>query len=65
MIVKCPQCGMERDREGNPFRPFCCERCKLLDLGNWMSGGYRITETEQEKWTEPGNGELTGGDVAK
>ncbi len=28
--------------EGNPFRPFCSERCKLLDLDNWLAGRYRI-----------------------
>ncbi|MDR0310180.1 MAG: DNA gyrase inhibitor YacG [Acidobacteriota bacterium] len=48
----CPQCGKECDADGNPFRPFCCERCKLLDLGNWISGGYRIPETEPEEWEE-------------
>ena len=52
MIIKCPHCGKERDTEGNPFRPFCSERCKLLDLGNWMSGDYRIAEMEKEEWKE-------------
>jgi endogenous inhibitor of DNA gyrase (YacG/DUF329 family) len=22
--------------------PFCCERCKLLDLGRWLDGDYRV-----------------------
>lgn len=39
---KCPQCGKETVWEGNPFRPFCSERCKLIDLGSWASGEYRI-----------------------
>jgi hypothetical protein len=26
----------------SPFRPFCSERCKLLDLGAWASESYRI-----------------------
>jgi endogenous inhibitor of DNA gyrase (YacG/DUF329 family) len=42
MIVRCPRCGKETDNTGNPFRPFCSERCKLVDLGNWISGLYRI-----------------------
>jgi len=42
MIVNCPKCGNESETEGNPFRPFCCERCKLIDLDNWMSENYRI-----------------------
>lgn len=52
MLIKCPQCGKERDTEENPFRPFCCERCKLLDLGRWISGDYRIPDVEQEELKE-------------
>jgi endogenous inhibitor of DNA gyrase (YacG/DUF329 family) len=26
--------------EGNPFRPFCSERCKLIDLDNWLEERY-------------------------
>ena len=36
----CVQC---RSRPVDPaWRPFCSERCKLLDLGNWMDGRYRV-----------------------
>ena len=42
MIVKCPRCGKNTAYEGNSFRPFCSERCKLMDLGNWVSGVYRV-----------------------
>lgn len=42
MIVKCPMCKKETPWEGNPFRPFCSERCKLLDLGAWAKEEYRI-----------------------
>jgi len=42
MIAKCPYCGKETNIEGNPFRPFCSERCKLIDLGRWFSGTYSI-----------------------
>jgi uncharacterized protein len=44
MIVKCPKCGKEANMAGNPNRPFCSKRCKLLDLGNWLSGSYGIPE---------------------
>jgi uncharacterized protein len=44
MIVKCPKCGKKADTEGNRYRPFCSERCKMLDLGNWLSGSYGIPE---------------------
>jgi endogenous inhibitor of DNA gyrase (YacG/DUF329 family) len=33
---------------GNPYRPFCSERCKLVDLGNWVTGAYRIAGKEDE-----------------
>jgi len=46
MIAKCPRCGKKTDTAKNPFRPFCSERCKLVDLGNWLSGNYRIPTAE-------------------
>jgi endogenous inhibitor of DNA gyrase (YacG/DUF329 family) len=38
MQVKCPTCGKAGawDRD-NPSRPFCSERCKLIDLGAWFA----------------------------
>ena len=36
-VVKCPQCGAETEYEGNEFRPFRSERCKLLDFGAIVS----------------------------
>jgi uncharacterized protein len=46
MILKCPRCGKETDSVGNPSRPFCSEHCKMVDLGNWIMGAYRIPETD-------------------
>jgi uncharacterized protein len=40
--IKCPTCRKETQLAGNPFRPFCSERCKMIDLGTWASEGYRI-----------------------
>ena len=42
MRVKCPQCGREVEYEGNEYRPFCSERCKLLDFGAWADEGYSL-----------------------
>ena len=42
MKVKCPKCGKERVWEGNKWRPFCSERCKMLDLGSWASERFSI-----------------------
>ncbi|HXG34997.1 MAG TPA: DNA gyrase inhibitor YacG [Bryobacteraceae bacterium] len=40
--MKCPICKKEV-RFGDPFMPFCSERCKLIDLGNWASEKYVIS----------------------
>ncbi len=40
--VSCPQCRKKVAWHGNPFRPFCSERCKLIDLGKWAEGEYSI-----------------------
>ena len=42
LLVKCPACGTETQYEGNEFRPFCSERCKLLDFGAWASEEYSL-----------------------
>lgn len=42
-VVNCPRCGAPTPwSASNPHRPFCSERCKLIDLGQWASEGYRI-----------------------
>ena len=41
-MKKCPTCSKQVEWQDNPFRPFCSERCKLLDLGNWVSEEYRV-----------------------
>ena len=38
----CPRCGEPSTWEGNPFRPFCSERCKLIDLGAWANDKYKL-----------------------
>ncbi len=42
--ILCPICRKETNWEDNPFRPFCSERCRLIDLGKWASEEYRIPE---------------------
>ena len=51
MKIICPTCKKKTTREENPWRPFCSERCKLIDLGRWVSEEYRITgeKVEEEK----------------
>lgn len=43
MKVKCPTCQQEMAWSSeNKFRPFCSERCKLIDLGEWADESHRI-----------------------
>jgi endogenous inhibitor of DNA gyrase (YacG/DUF329 family) len=43
MLVKCPSCGKSLEWSGaNRWRPFCSERCKLIDLGAWISEQHSI-----------------------
>lgn len=48
-IVACPQCGREIHWDtSNRFRPFCSERCKMIDLGKWANEEYRVENREQD-----------------
>lgn len=38
----CPRCGKPSTWEANPYRPFCSERCKLIDLGAWANDEYKL-----------------------
>lgn len=43
---RSPRCPMCREpvqlRSANEFFPFCSDRCRMRDLGNWLSESYRI-----------------------
>lgn len=42
-VVSCPICGKKTPfGPENKYRPFCSERCKLIDLGQWATESYRI-----------------------
>ncbi|UCD35526.1 MAG: DNA gyrase inhibitor YacG [Nitrospiraceae bacterium] len=49
MKVKCPACRRPTEWENNPHRPFCSERCRLIDLGAWASEKYRIKGKDEEE----------------
>jgi hypothetical protein len=46
--VKCPTCGklLEGPITAQRWFPFCCEKCKLIDLGAWLDGSYVIPAVE-------------------
>lgn len=39
---QCPTCARVIAWAGNPARPFCSLRCKLIDLGRWLDGTFRV-----------------------
>jgi len=52
--VACPRCGaLSEYSEANKWRPFCSERCRLIDLGKWGSDAYRLPSSESPKGEEP------------
>ncbi len=58
--VACPTCGKSVQwTSQNACRPFCSERCKLIDLGAWATENYRVPVTESNDQPEepaPGSG---------
>jgi endogenous inhibitor of DNA gyrase (YacG/DUF329 family) len=49
MKIACPICKKKTAWKDNPWRPFCSERCKLIDLGKWASDEYRIEGSKREE----------------
>lgn len=41
-MIKCPGCKSLTAWNDNPHRPFCSERCRMIDLGNWSDESYTI-----------------------
>lgn len=41
-LVKCPSCGKQTEYTGNEHRPFCSERCKLIDFGAWADEEFAL-----------------------
>jgi endogenous inhibitor of DNA gyrase (YacG/DUF329 family) len=56
MPKPCPTCGKPAVWEENPDRPFCSERCRLVDLGRWSSEEY-VVDSDPEN-----DGGLSEGD---
>ncbi len=56
-LVKCPTCGKAVEwTPQSKWRPFCSERCKLIDLGEWATESHRIPG-EPKPPEEPEEGE--------
>ncbi len=68
--MQCPTCKKPLDdsdaqKPGSTF-PFCSDRCRLIDLGRWLSGKYQIRSTqddsEQSDWEQSHPPESDRGD---
>jgi endogenous inhibitor of DNA gyrase (YacG/DUF329 family) len=46
IAVKCPTCNLEFNYYSSDFRPFCSERCRLIDLGQWLNESYSVPVTK-------------------
>jgi endogenous inhibitor of DNA gyrase (YacG/DUF329 family) len=52
--VACPTCGKPVIwNDSSPWRPFCSERCRLIDLGDWLDEKNRISEPLDEYRDNP------------
>ena len=59
-IVPCPTCGQPVPwSPESKWRPFCSERCRLIDLGEWLEEGHRISEPA-EGYSPPEHDEERG-----
>jgi endogenous inhibitor of DNA gyrase (YacG/DUF329 family) len=51
--VACPTCGKSVEwRPENAWRPFCSERCKMIDLGEWADEKFKIPVEETDALDE-------------
>ena len=39
---RCPTCARPVSWSDNPTRPFCSVTCRLIDLGHWLDGRFRV-----------------------
>lgn len=56
LTIKCPRCSKPITwTDEFPFKPFCCERCKLIDLGAWAAEENAIPGTEMPDENDDGD----------
>jgi endogenous inhibitor of DNA gyrase (YacG/DUF329 family) len=54
-LLSCPRCGAQVAwSPENRYRPFCSERCKLIDLGDWATEKFRVPVEEDKDPQEAG-----------
>ncbi len=59
--VPCPRCGAQAAYSPeNRWRPFCSERCRVIDLGNWATEAYRVPVAPQAAADQPPDADADG-----
>ncbi|MFB2538303.1 MULTISPECIES: DNA gyrase inhibitor YacG [unclassified Acinetobacter] len=51
--LNCPRCQKLTTWQDNPYRPFCSERCRLIDLGAWANEDYKIASQDSASNNTP------------
>ena len=65
-LVRCPTCGRQTEwSDQSPYRPFCSERCKLIDLGAWLSEQRAIPGDAVPPEGEPGGSDADDVDTER
>jgi endogenous inhibitor of DNA gyrase (YacG/DUF329 family) len=58
--MRCPTCNREigvlPPEERELYRPFCSERCKMIDLGRWIGEDYRVPGVDQPSYENGAEG---------
>lgn len=50
--VKCPNCRKQFPYYSSEFRPFCCEKCRMIDMGTWLEEGYVVQGKDYSLYAE-------------
>jgi hypothetical protein len=61
--IKCPNCGKQGNWFAGNYGPFCSRRCKLVDLGRWLSEENRISEPLRPELLDESAEPSPGGDL--
>jgi uncharacterized protein len=58
--MRCPTCDKVFQPETSPAMPFCCERCRLIDLGRWLDEKQGLPFEQAERDEEVDRGPSAG-----
>ncbi len=50
--VNCPHCKKQFNYYSSQFRPFCTEKCKMVDLGHWFDESYTVEGRDNTVYIE-------------